>query len=286
MLNPARVRSMRIALAVAAFVAAGLVATLITGAASWRRATQRRVEALAATVTPAHPAPAPALDRLPVPAARYFRRSLAGGVRLIRSAMATQQAEFFINGGWRPLTATQHFTVSPPGFVWDARIEMAPLMPARVRDAYVSGRGAMQASIYGLYSIVDLEDTPELNSGALQRFLGETVWFPTALLPSSSISWLPRDDRSAVVTLIDSATRVSLLFEFDAHGDVIHISGDRFKETKGSYVMQPWAIACSDHADRSGVRIPLFCEVAWIGSNGPEPYWRGRISSIEYVFWQ
>ena len=143
----------------------------------------------------------------------------------------------------------------------------------------------MQASMYGLYSLVDLEGTPELNSGALQRFLGEAVWFPTALLPSPTVTWSARDDRSAIVTLIDSDARVSLLLELDQNDDVVRISGDRFKETNGSYVVQPWVIACSEHGDRSGMRMPLFCEVAWVGHNGPEPYWRGRITNIEYVFW-
>ena len=278
---------MRIDLTVLSVLVAAVAAAAVAGATSWRRATANKVVGLGSAVT--EPARLPDHineDRLPPSVVRYFERALAGTRRRVRSATATQQAEFFINGGWRTLTATQYFTVVPPGFVWDARIEMAPLLIAHVRDAYVAGRGALQASLYGLYPIVDLEGTPELNSGALQRFLGEAVWFPTALLPSPSVSWSARDDRSATVTLVDGATRVSLLFEFDAHGDVVRISGDRFKETNGSYVMQPWVIACAEHADRSGMRIPLRCEVSWVGAAGPEPYWRGRISSIEYSFWQ
>ena len=277
---------MRIVLSLLAMMVAALTAAAIAGTVSWRRATAAKVDRLASTA-----AEPPRLHGMtsrvewPPPAARYFKRVLTGTERVVRSAIVTQQADFFINGGWRPLTATQYFTVTPPGFVWDARIEMAPLMPAHVRDAYVSGRGSMQASMYGLCPIVDVEGAPELNSGALQRFLGEAVWFPTALLPSPSVAWSARDDRSAIVTLIDSDTRVSLLFELDQNDDVVRISGDRFKETNGSYVRQPWVIACSEHGDRAGMRIPLFCEVAWAGHGAPEPYWRGRITNIKYVFW-
>jgi hypothetical protein len=144
----------------------------------------------------------------------------------------------------------------------------------------------MQAAIHGLWPLVDQAGTPELNAGALQRFLGEAVWFPTALLPSPAISWAGRDDRSAVVTLTDHGTSVSLLFEFDDHGDVIRISGDRYKESGGGYTLQPWVISCREHAERSGIRVPQYCEVAWLGPNGPEPYWRGRISTIDYTFWR
>jgi hypothetical protein len=44
-------------------------------------------------------------------------------------------------------------------------------------------------------------------------------------------------------------------------------------------------IECREHAVRGGMRIPLYCEVAWIGAHGAEPYWRGRISTIDYEFW-
>jgi hypothetical protein len=36
---------------------------------------------------------------------------------------------------------------------------------------------------------------------------------------------------------------------------------------------------------RAAIVEPDRCEVAWMGSDGPEPYWRGRISTIEYEFW-
>lgn len=275
---------MRIAIVGLALVAGAMVAALIAGNMRWRRDTDRAVNLLAAT----HPAARhdATLDNLPAPALRYLRRALPHPTQRVRSAIATQEAEFFINAGWRPLAATQHFTTDPPGFIWDARIQMAPLIAASVRDGYVGGHGSMRASVFGLYSLVDQAATPELDAGALQRFLGEAVWFPTALLPSSAVTWTPHDDRSAAVRMTDNGTAVSLLFEFDGNDDVVRISGDRYKETNGSYVMQRWVIQCSHHDDRSGMRIPTVCEVAWIGPNGPEAYWRGRITAIDYTFWQ
>ena len=276
---------MRIALLVIGVLLAGTTVGVVTGAWFWERATAARIEQLrAAIVEPDRRYASAALEVLPLPVARYFRRVLRDGQPVIRSVIATQEAEFFVNGAWRPLKATQHFSATPPGLVWDGTIRMAPLLPAYVRDAYVDGRGSMQATIYGLFSLVDQTGTPELNSGALQRFLGEAVWFPTVLLPSPAISWTGRDDLSAVVTLTDHGTRVSLLFEFDDRGDVMRISGDRYKESAGGFTLQPWIISCREHVERSGIRVPQYCEVAWMGSHGPEPYWRGRISTIEYEF--
>jgi hypothetical protein len=276
---------MRIVLLAVIFaIVAGATAAL-GRMASWRDATAARVAALEASSGLRAPELVIDAAALPPAAARYFARALGDGPRrIVKSAVATQEAEFFINGGWRPLTATQHFTTTPAGLVWDARIAMAPLVAAWVRDSYVGGRGAMQASLLGVYTLVDQQGVPALDAGALQRFLGEAVWFPTALLPSPAVQWSAGDDLSATVTLTDHDTTVALRYHFDGSGDVVKVSGDRFKESGGRYTLQPWVIGCGDHAERGGMRIPLYCEVSWIGEGGPEPYWRGRITTIDYAF--
>jgi hypothetical protein len=275
---------MRIVLALTAMLIAAAVATVVVGASSWNRATKAAVAQLPEPSRGADVFSIAALDDLPEPAARYFRRVLREGQPIVQSAIATQEAEFFLNGAWRPLRATQQFVTSPPGFVWDARIAMAPLVSAFVRDAYVSGTGSMTASALGVYSIVNQAATPELNAGALQRFLGEAIWLPTALLPSSAVVWTSRDERSATVTLRDGANTVSLVFEFDPEGLVTSIAGDRFKENGGAYTLQPWRIRCGEYRERDGMVIPLQCEVAWIADGRLEPYWRGRITSITYRY--
>jgi hypothetical protein len=263
-------------------IAAGVAAT-IAGAAAWNRATAAAIDRLAAS-QPATAVDPGAMSRLPPPVSRYFRKVLKQGQPMIRSAVATQDAEFFINGEWRPLRATQHFRISPPAFVWDARIAMAPLIPVAVRDSYIDGRGSMQAALLGVYSLADQTDKRELNLGALQRLLGEAVWLPTMLLPSHSVAWSPRDDRSAFVSLTDGGNTVTLLFQFDPDDAVAAISGERYREGGGDYTLQDWQIRCDEYRERSGILVPIHCEVAWMNAGVPEPYWRGRITSIEYRY--
>jgi hypothetical protein len=209
---------------------------------------------------------------------------LRDGQPMVQSAGATQEAEFFINDDWRPLTARQDFSVLPPGFVWDARITMAPLMPVFVRDAYVGGRGSMQASMFGVYPIMNETGRPQLDAGALQRLLGEAVWFPTALLPSNTVTWTPRDDRSAFVTLRDRAQAVTLLFEFGDDDLPRTMSGDRYMEQDGQYHLRPWQIQCAEYRVTDDMLIPMRCEVSWTTNGIRRPYWRGRITSITYRY--
>lgn len=274
---------MRVVLVVAAMVLAAGAAAVAARMSAWNGTTASRVAQLNQQ-TAAGVFHEDALAGLPAPAARYFRHVLKDGQPIVTAATTTQEAEFFINGAWQPLRARQHFTMAPPGFVWDARITIAPLLAVRVRDSYVAGSASMTASFLGVHTIVDQNGVPQLNSGALQRLLGEFVWFPTALLPGERVTWTAHDDRSAVVTLRDSGEQVSLLFGFGDDDMVRAVSGDRFKEANGSYVIQRWEITCDQPGLRAGMLIPLRCEVAWIDNGQRVPYWRGRITSIEHAY--
>ncbi len=274
---------LRVALRIVAAIIGAAVAAALVGTWRWNRDTAAELARLGGP-TGADSYRESMLVDLPVPVQRYFQATLKDGQRMIRSAHVTQEAEFFINGTWRPLTATQAFRTSPPAFVWDARIATAPLMPVYVRDAYLDGLGSMKAAMYGVISFADLSNRNELSLGALQRFLGEAIWLPTALLPSSLVTWSPGDDHSATVTLRDAGHEVSLRFEFDDTGMVRTISGDRYKEAQGSFSLEQWRITCSDVQERHGVRIPMRCEVAWIDQDVPQPYWRGRVTSIDYQY--
>ncbi len=226
------------------------------------------------------------LEGLPAPVATYFRTVLRDGQPLIRRGWLTQQGDFLVRptpDGWRPFTATQHIAVQPPGFVWDAHIRMAPGVAVRVRDGYVDGTGSMKASLLGLLSLADSEGTPGIDAGALHRYLAEAVWFPTALLPSQGVDWTPLDDASARATLTVRATTVSLDFRFGGDGLVESVfTPERARDVDGEAVPTPWQGRFLEYGERNGVRIPLSGEVEWLLPEGPQAYWRGRITAVSY----
>src|ERR1043165_9184555 len=78
--------------------------------------------------------------------------------------------------GWRPVAATETFVTQPAGFVWDARIQMAPGLPVRVRDGFVGGHGSMHASMLAVWPLASVENNADVAAGALHRYLAEAVW--------------------------------------------------------------------------------------------------------------
>jgi hypothetical protein len=228
------------------------------------------------------------LAGLPAPVVRYFEFALAPGRPFIRTATLEHTGEFrsSLDAPWAPFTSVQHFSADPPGFVWDAAIRMSPMPPiltVRVRDGYFQGIGSMQARIASLIPVVNARGGKELAAGALQRYLAESVWFPTALLPRKGLAWERIDDSSARATLTDSGISVSLEFRFGREGEVVGIyTPARFRDVDGTPVPTPWEGSFGSYGRVGGVMVPREGEVAWILPEGRLSYWRGKIVRVEY----
>ena len=280
-------------------VALGSAGAVAIGTWRWERATRRAVRRLTARLPARGDAATPAtysperLEGLPAPAARYLRFALTPGQPLVRRACIRWAGEFRTrpDAAWSPFTAVQHYTADPPGFVWDAEIRMIPrmpLLPMRVRDAYVAGEGAMLGRLAALVPVVRQGGTPAMAAGSLMRYLAESVWLPTALLPSDGVRWTPVDDATARVTLTDRATTVAVDMHFGARGEIERVSALRERDVDGTPVPTPWVGEFRDYERMEGMMVPRGGEVAWLlgEDDGEEPfaYWRGDVVGARYQF--
>jgi hypothetical protein len=229
------------------------------------------------------------LRGLPISVARYFRTVLRDEQPLIKRARLTQRGQFLVRptaDGWRPFVATETFATQPAGFVWDARIQMAPGLPIRVRDGFVGGRGAMHASMLAVWPLASVENNADVAAGALHRYLAEAVWLPTALLPSQGVTWSAIDDRQARASITAGDTTVSLDFAFGADGRVESVfTPARMRDVKGRAIPTAWRGRFARYEQRDGMEIPIEGEVEWLLPDGPQVYWRGEITdaAFEYV---
>jgi hypothetical protein len=190
--------------------------------------------------------------------------------------------------GAGPFVATQRLSAEPPGFVWDARIRMAPLVSVRVRDGFVGGHASMRGTVAALVPVVNAGDDAELRAGALQRYLAEAVWLPTALLPGGGVTWMPVDGRVATATIVAGETMVSLVFEFGPEGQIVaaRTPGRRraVPGKPGAYVLAPWGGRYARYEAHGGMLVPTESEVYWVLDGKEQPYYRGRNVALAYEF--
>jgi hypothetical protein len=128
-----------------------------------------------------------ALGDLPPPVARYLRLALPLR-KAIQEVRITQIGTLRTDASaerWMAFEA-EHLAVPPgTGFLWNARVRVAPLLHVRVRDSLIDGIGSGQVSLVSAFPVSAATGGLEMNSGSLHRYLAEAVWYPSALLPSS-----------------------------------------------------------------------------------------------------
>ena len=271
---------------VAAVVVGGGALAVAAAALAWSRASARTVAGLHAAERPAGAevySPAQ-LAGLPAPVARYFRFALAPGQPIVRRARIEHAGEFqlALDRPAVPFTSVQRFTLDRPGFVWDARIHLVPLLPVRVRDSYIAGTGSMLGKLGALVPVARAAGTPEMAASALQRYLAEAPWVPTTLLPGHGVSWEAVDDGTARATLRDGDLAVSVDFHFAPSGEIRGMSALRYRDVDGRGVLTPFEGRHLDYARRGGMMVPTRGEVSWILPEGRLTFWRGGMTAAVY----
>ncbi|MBC8152603.1 MAG: hypothetical protein H7Z72_06805 [Bacteroidetes bacterium] len=151
------------------------------------------------------------LTDLPAPVQRYFRHVLKPGQTYLRTVRLRHDGQFKTNlkKDWIPITGEEYFLTDTPGYIW-----IGTTTWFSARDQYVAGRGSLTVRLLGLLPIVQ-GSGPAYDQGEVLRWLAETAWFPTSLLPGGRAVWSPVDNHSATLTLTDHGQTVSCLMSFN-----------------------------------------------------------------------
>jgi len=145
---------------------------------------------------------------LPVPVQRYFKHSLTENQSYVSYVRLQHGGEFRAGKNWVSIKGEEYFTVQKPGFVWSGNV---PYFSAK--DIYFDGKGNLKVKLLSLIKIIDVKGE-EADQGELLRWLGEAPLFPTALLPSENLRWVPIDNDSAKVIFTDKNLTVEGVFYY------------------------------------------------------------------------
>jgi hypothetical protein len=273
-------------------LAVAWIALAAYGRWRWATATQALLRQLEADRRPASTSRynARELEGLPAPVQRYFRAVLWDGQPIVTAVTVQHAGTFNVTAlegreRWMAFTSEQRVITNRPGFVWNARISMAPGIAVLVHDAYAGGVGTLHPAVLGVFSLTNQHGTGDIARGELMRFMLETAWYPTALLPSQGVTWVAVDAESADATMVDGDISMTMRFTFGADGLIESVRADARGALVGDkVVMMPWEGRMSYYQQRDGLRVPLTGEAAWLTEGGRKPYWRGTITSATYEF--
>lgn len=215
------------------------------------------------------------LTGLPDPVQRYFRLVLKEGQPYIRFTRLQHTGQFKtdLQKEWTDITGEQYFTAPEPGFVWQGKTALFT-----ATDKFVKGQGGLKVTLFSAVTVVDASGA-KYDQGELLRWLGESAWFPTNLLPSKNLFWTPMDAQTAGLTFVYNEHKLQYTVRFNARGEITAFETLRFMGDKN---LEKWVGKFSDYRQLNGVLVPTKAEGAWILQDQEYPYARFTVTSLEY----
>ncbi len=215
------------------------------------------------------------IEGLPEPVQRYFKHVLKDGQPFISSARLTHYGNFKPNleKGWVSINGEQYISVFKPGFVWKGNTNFFT-----ARDMFLKDKGRLVVSLLSVIKIVDVKGDA-YNQGELLRWLSESVWVPTNLLPNTRLHWEAIDINSARLIFEYNGLSIYLIVTFNSLGEIIEMESKRFmSEDK----LETWIVRPSNYAERNNVIIPNTAEAIWKLESVEHPYAKFHLKALDY----
>jgi hypothetical protein len=215
------------------------------------------------------------LHGLPVPVQRYFKHVLTNGQPYINYVRLTHDGQFKsgLKNPWTNIVGEEYFTTQRPGFIWKGKTNLFT-----ARDLYIADEGRLVVSLFSLFKVADYKGE-KFNQGELLRWLSESVWFPTNLLPSANLKWLPIGVHSAMLIYQHQGLTISFKVTFNPKDEIVEMETERYMADAG---LEKWIVKCGDYQKRGGMLIPTTAEVLWRLKVEDFSYAKFNVTEIEF----
>jgi hypothetical protein len=212
---------------------------------------------------------------LPEPVQRYFDHVLKDGQPYISFVRLTHDGLFkmSLRKDWVKIKGEQYFTTQNPGFIWKGTTSMFV-----ARDMYIADKGRLIATLFSLYNVVDAKGE-QYNKGELQRWLAESVWFPTNLLPGNNLQWHAIDSLSAKLTYNYKGQSLLFIVRFNDTGEITQMETKRYMDENK---LETWICKMHKYENKNGIIIPTEAEALWRLEKGDFTYAKFNVKNIEY----
>jgi hypothetical protein len=215
------------------------------------------------------------VEGLPEPVQRYFKHVLKDGQPYISYIRLKHNGQFKtdLKKDWVNIEGEQYFTTGKPSFIWKGTTSLFV-----ARDMFIGDAGRLTVTILSLINVVDAKGE-QYNQGELLRWLSESVWFPTNLLPSENLMWTAIDNSSAKLTFSYNGLSLFYIVTFNDKGEIVQMETKRYMDEKR---LETWIIKPDKYEEINGILIPTKAEVFWRLKERNFSYARFRVQKIEY----
>jgi hypothetical protein len=186
------------------------------------------------------------------------------------------------SAGWMNFSAVQYYTVDPPAFIWNSKINAGSMVTIAGRDKFGNGKGNMLIKPFYIYTLANATGE-EIDQGTMLRFMGELIWFPEAAV-MDYFHWEEVDSTSAALSMTYNGVRARGTFTFNENGLVKSFSAQRFGDFDGEFRKETWEVQVTEHKVINGHLIGSKCDVIWKLKEGDFTWLTLEVKDITYEY--
>jgi hypothetical protein len=215
------------------------------------------------------------LKGLPKPVQEYFKNVLVENQPYINSVRIKHNGQFKpgIDKNWCDVKGEQYYTTEIPSFIWKGKIGMI-----KAKDMYLNGKGQLIITLLNLFQIKKAEGR-NYDQGELLRWLGESVWFPTNLLPSERLQWHAINDTSAKITFTYNHFSLFYIVTFNEKNQISKLETKRYYDDN---TLKTWIGECYKYKEINGVKVPTVLKASWHVNKMEHNYAIFHLEEMEY----
>lgn len=215
------------------------------------------------------------IAKLPAPVQRYFKNVLKEGQPYINYVRLKHGGQFKTNihKAWKDINGEEYFTTNTPGFIWKGTTRLFSAI-----DKYVNKNGELKVLLLSHLPFLSFHGE-EYNKGELIRWLSESVWFPTNLLPSERLAWTKMNNTTAQLTFVYNAIRLSIIVTINDAGEIVEMQTKRMMSPNKT---EEWVVRLSKYEWINNVKIPTSAMAIWRIKNIDYPYAKFSVNYIDY----
>ena len=215
------------------------------------------------------------LEELPLSVQNYFKKAIPQNQPYIRCVRLKHVGQFKTapDKPWKDIIGEQYFITNNPGFLWKGKIG-----PVTAQDMYILDKGKLSVSLFETFTIMKSEGET-VDQGELLRWLGESVWFPTNLLPNEQLKWEPIDSKTAKLIYNHNNLSIYFIVSFNDKGEIIQLETKRYYNGKN---LVTWIGNCSEYKNINGFKIPTVIKATWKLNTSDHTYANFKLTEIAY----
>ncbi|WP_052131520.1 DUF6920 family protein [Planococcus sp. CAU13] len=182
---------------------------------------------------------------------------------------------------WTSSESEQICFPDSPAFHCNIKMKMGKGLFVTSQDRFAKGKGSMCIKLAGIVPISTVMENAKIDQSALQRYLMELGWYPSAAL-NPYISWEEVDDLTATATIKHAGLSGSATFYFDGHFDLVKVEAWRYKDSDENARPLLCTVTVTETQWVDALRIPVAIDITWQLEDGPFTWYRFKVHYIRF----